>query len=297
MSKTIEIYTDGACSGNPGPGGWAATVQVDDGPIDVLTGGDPHTTNNIMEMKAFLGGIQRAAHMPGASGAKVSIHVDSEYVLKGVRDWLPGWKRRNWRTASGDPVKNREIWEEIDEAYQSLSGQARITLHQVKGHSGNAKNDLVDRHAVEARDLSRKKTAAWFRVDLGKPKEGKILPQVTENAIKAGYKIFENHVRSGIPEHLASVQKRVCDGDETLYFINIDYTDLSRASQGRFKGVSGEVHAQFHTEDDLQGLAVNISFELTSIEDAERHLHEIWSRMGYGAYKRSEAIPDVHSMT
>jgi ribonuclease HI len=128
------IFTDGACLGNPGPGGYAAVVFIN-GTEHIITGGDPATTNNKMEMTAAIKALEA---LP--DGLAAVVHSDSQYVVKGVREWLPGWKRRGWRTAAGEPVKNQSLWEVLDR----LNSDRRITWQWVRGHAGHEQNERVD---------------------------------------------------------------------------------------------------------------------------------------------------------
>jgi ribonuclease HI len=140
-TKIIELFTDGACSGNPGPGGWAAILRSDAHERE-LSGGETHTTNNRMEMTAVIEGL-RAIKAP----AHVLIHTDSKYVMDGARSWLAGWKKRGWKTADKKPVKNEDLWRALDEQ------QARhlsVTWTWVRGHSGHVENERADQLAREA---------------------------------------------------------------------------------------------------------------------------------------------------
>jgi ribonuclease HI len=137
------IWTDGACQGNPGPGGWAALVIAsDDQPPLELSGGAPHTTNNIMEMTAALEGLRS---LP--DGSRVCVVTDSRYLLDGMTSWMAGWKKRGWKTAGGDPVKNRAIWEALD---AEVGRHESVRWHWVRGHVGNALNERADQLAVAA---------------------------------------------------------------------------------------------------------------------------------------------------
>ncbi len=131
------IYTDGACLGNPGPGGYAAVILIN-GEEQIIVGSDPATTNNKMEMTAALKALEA---LP--LGLPAIVHSDSQYVVKGIREWLPGWKKRGWRTAAGEPVKNQPLWETLD----TLNSAQRITWQWVKGHAGHEQNERVDRLA------------------------------------------------------------------------------------------------------------------------------------------------------
>ena len=138
----VLAWTDGACQRNPGPGGWAAVVSWEDGVVEEYSGGLPHTTNNIMEMTAALEGLR--ALPPGSLACIVT---DSRYLHDGMTSWISGWKRRDWKTASGDPVKNKEIWVQLTAA---ASGHERVRWHWVRGHTGHALNERADVLAVAA---------------------------------------------------------------------------------------------------------------------------------------------------
>ena len=130
----IEIYTDGACRGNPGPGGWGALLRAGKHEKE-LWGGESHTTNNRIEMTAVIQAL-KALKKP----SEVVLTTDSQYVRKGITEWIGGWKKRNWMTASRQPVKNVELWKQIDE----LAGLHQIEWKWVKGHSGHTENERVD---------------------------------------------------------------------------------------------------------------------------------------------------------
>jgi ribonuclease HI len=121
------------------------------------------TTNNIMELTAARAALQHVLETvgDGLKGAQITLRLDSEYVLKGMRDWLPGWKRKGWRTGKGQEVKNKDIWIAIDAIARKLDGHAKINFVHVRGHSGDPENDRVDEIAVEARDLSRRGGSDW----------------------------------------------------------------------------------------------------------------------------------------
>lgn len=131
---TIEIFTDGACRGNPGPGGWGALLRAGKHEKE-LWGGESPTTNNRMEMTAVIEAL-KALKGPRT----VVLTTDSQYVRKGITEWIEGWKRRNWQTAAKKPVKNVDLWKEIDR----LAAQHSIEWRWVKGHSGHAENERVD---------------------------------------------------------------------------------------------------------------------------------------------------------
>jgi ribonuclease HI len=130
----VEIFTDGACSGNPGPGGWAALLRFR-GHEKELAGGEPHTTNNRMELMGVISALE-ALKRP----SPVRLVTDSTYVKNGVNQWMPRWKANGWRTADKKPVKNQDLWERLDQAIQGHE----IDWHWVKGHAGHDENERVD---------------------------------------------------------------------------------------------------------------------------------------------------------
>jgi ribonuclease HI len=140
--SVVEIYTDGACRGNPGPGGWAATLQVGEH-LRELSGAEAQTTNNRMELTAVIRALE-ALKRP----VKARVHTDSEYVRRGITEWMASWKRRDWRTADKKPVKNRDLWERLDQ----LAAQHEIEWKWVPGHAGVPGNERVDRLATAAID-------------------------------------------------------------------------------------------------------------------------------------------------
>ena len=134
MTRTIEIYTDGACRGNPGPGGWGALLIAGDR-RKTLHGGERDTTNNRMELTAA---IEALNALRGSQ--QVVLHTDSKYVMDGINDWIANWKKRGWKTASKKPVKNQDLWMALDEATRAHD----IRWVWVKGHDGNPGNELAD---------------------------------------------------------------------------------------------------------------------------------------------------------
>ncbi len=140
--KNIEIYTDGACRGNPGPGGWGAILRYGDTDKH-LKGAVADTTNNRMELTAAIEALS-ALREP----CRVALTTDSEYVRKGITEWLPNWKKRGWKTAAKQPVKNADLWQ----ALEAASARHVVTWHWVKGHSGHPENELADQLANDAID-------------------------------------------------------------------------------------------------------------------------------------------------
>lgn len=141
----VIIYTDGACKGNPGPGGWGALL-IYRGAEKELWGGDPNTTNNRMELMGAIAGLV-ALTRP----CQVKLITDSQYVMKGIQEWLPNWKRRGWKTAAKEPVKNADLWQKLDEE----CNRHQVTWQWVRGHTGDAGNERADQLANRGVDEVR----------------------------------------------------------------------------------------------------------------------------------------------
>lgn len=142
MSNRVEIFTDGACRGNPGPGGWGVLLRFKD-TEKTMKGSEKQTTNNRMELQAAISALESLSRP-----CKIILTTDSRYVMDGVQQWLPNWKKRGWKTASKQPVKNEDLWRQLDD----LTANHEIEWQWVKGHSGHAENELVDQLANEAID-------------------------------------------------------------------------------------------------------------------------------------------------
>ncbi len=140
MNKTVEIYTDGACSGNPGPGGWGAVLRYGEHERE-LSGGEADTTNNRMELMAAIVALEELKRP-----CTIKLTTDSQYVRKGITEWLAGWKKKNWLTASRQPVKNVDLWQRLEQATLGHT----IEWCWVKGHSGHPDNERADDLAREA---------------------------------------------------------------------------------------------------------------------------------------------------
>lgn len=142
MSNHVEIFTDGACRGNPGPGGWGALLRFNDSE-KTLKGAVSETTNNRMELQAAISALESLSRP-----CKIKLTTDSRYVMDGIQQWLPNWKKRGWKTANKKPVKNEDLWRKLDE----LVSAHEIDWHWVKGHSGHRENEMVDQLANDAID-------------------------------------------------------------------------------------------------------------------------------------------------
>jgi ribonuclease HI len=138
--KQVEIFTDGACKGNPGPGGWGAILRMGKHEKE-LSGGEPDTTNNRMEMRAVIEGLN-ALNKP----CQVDLYTDSKYVIDGITKWVHGWKKSGWINASKNPVRNEDLWHALIEAEL----RHKVAWHWVRGHNGHAENERADRLASDA---------------------------------------------------------------------------------------------------------------------------------------------------
>ena len=134
MNKKVDIYTDGACSGNPGPGGWGVLIEIDNENIE-LSGGDRETTNNRMELMAAIKALEEID-----KDYEITLYTDSNYVKDGITSWISNWKKNNWKTANKKDVKNKELWMRLDEAIKDKN----ISWVWVKGHAGNKGNEQAD---------------------------------------------------------------------------------------------------------------------------------------------------------
>ena len=135
----IVIYTDGGCHGNPGPGGWVIVV-IADGVAKQLSGGEKLTTNNRMELCAAIAGLSVVKNTPSFAGRPVTVNIDSQYVKNGITTWIKSWKAKGWKTADKKPVKNQDLWVQLDE----LNAQLTVSWNWVKGHAGIQYNEVCD---------------------------------------------------------------------------------------------------------------------------------------------------------
>jgi len=142
MSQIVEVYTDGACRGNPGPGGWGVLLRFG-GTEKELYGAETETTNNRMELMAAIQALENLKR-----DCKVSLTTDSQYVRKGITEWIANWKKRGWKTASKQPVKNKDLWQRLDKA----ATQHQVEWHWVRGHTGHPENERADQLANKGID-------------------------------------------------------------------------------------------------------------------------------------------------
>lgn len=139
MENDIVIYTDGGCSGNPGPGGWGAVILADGKDLR-LSGGERNTTNNRMELMAAISALSTVANTPDFNNRPVSVYADSQYVKNGITSWITNWKKNGWRTAAKKPVLNQDLWQKLD----ALNSSLNVSWNWVKGHAGIEYNEVCD---------------------------------------------------------------------------------------------------------------------------------------------------------
>jgi ribonuclease HI len=150
----IIVYTDGAATGNPGPGGWGAIVVTDHHHVTELGGGSPHTTNNKMELSAVIAALQHIANQPGS----VAVYTDSTYVIQGITQWVWAWRKRGWKTAQGGDVLNWDLWEQLS-SLVGARGRGSVAWHWVRGHVGTPGNERADGISVA---FARKQSADLY---------------------------------------------------------------------------------------------------------------------------------------
>jgi len=187
MNQKIIIYTDGACSGNPGPGGWAAVVgllQNHRSSVVELSGRELNTTNNRMEMLATIAALDFVRHnLEASEQTTIRVYTDSVYVIKGITQWIFGWKKKGWKNASGEAVTNQDLWEQLDQITQVLQKKMmnKISWEYVRGHVGTPGNERCDELAVaESKNNSVYKysgSAQGYRFDIATPPKTEPLPE------------------------------------------------------------------------------------------------------------------------
>lgn len=175
MGGEITVYTDGAARQNPGPGGWGAIVLTGDEQVIELGAGVAHTTNNKMEMSAAIEALAYLANTPG----KITIYTDSSYLVRGITDWIKGWRRRGWTTADGSPVLNRELWERLSELVAARGRAGGVSWLHVRGHAGVPGNERCDEIATSLADGHRvelyRGPKVAYGIDLERPASAQAL--------------------------------------------------------------------------------------------------------------------------
>ncbi len=227
------IYCDGACSGNPGPGGWGAVLKKAEGTISELGGAAEATTNNRMEITAVTESLRFLSDsLGGHSPVEVKIFTDSRYVIQGITQWVYGWQKKNWMTATGTPVVNRDLWEILLVVWKRIKGQTKVTLDYVPGHSGIAGNERADEIATgfaknQKRNLFHGE-ASDYDIPLELPSADAIAVPKKKNAGKAmGYLSLVDG-KACRHETWAQCEKRVKGKAKALYR---KYTSAEEESQ------------------------------------------------------------------
>ncbi|MEM6424599.1 MAG: ribonuclease HI [Cyanobacteria bacterium P01_D01_bin.128] len=169
LPKIAAVYTDGACSGNPGPGGWGTVFYFADGSIHEIGGGDQQTTNNRMELQAAIAGLELLNQIP--TREPVTLYTDSEYVKKGITQWIKGWKRKQWKTSTGKAVLNQDLWQQLDALNTQAQGHTGypVTWEYVRGHAGvegNERCDQIARGFSSRRPVELKQHQALSKINL-----------------------------------------------------------------------------------------------------------------------------------
>ncbi len=196
--KVKEIYTDGACSGNPGPGGWGTLIEFADGQVQELGGRDTKTTNNRMEMQAAIAALEFLSEADTDSDA-VILHTDSEYLKNGITKWIKGWKRKGWKTSSGKPVLNKDLWQQLDQLAQRLTTeQISVDWRYVRGHAGNPGNERCDEIA-RAYSHAQPITLKQYRKTLSSSKSASV--STSDPEIGSANTSAQNIVTDSDPSH------------------------------------------------------------------------------------------------
>ena len=216
MTETIIINTDGSCAGNPGPGGFAAIIEHPKHGELVITGGDPKTTNNRMELAAIIEALKAVNSVMGGNSARITVRSDSKYVIDAFnKNWIGNWKRNGWRTASKQQVKNIELWEEL---LHEIKGHD-IAWEWVKGHNGDPMNERCDRLAVEQAETAPGESGYWTSAGSA-PQQRKETAGAKPQTATAGTEVPENLL------NLAMESLRDGRKDAAVYFIRQALTEL-----------------------------------------------------------------------
>ncbi len=203
QAKAVVAATDGACSGNPGPGGWGALIRFDDGSIEEWGGHERLTTNNRMELQAALSLLEKLKGLP--RHAQLTIKTDSKYLIDGFDKWMPAWKRKSWKTAGGKPVMNQDLWKALD-----FARLPDVPLVYVKGHSGDPDNDRVDEIAVSfSKGLTIDLQSDSLLRFKGKEKESTDLPSLDLNGLLSRLELADRFAQNGFGLTLAELSELV----------------------------------------------------------------------------------------
>jgi ribonuclease HI len=233
MSKIRDLYTDGACSGNPGPGGWATVAYFNDGSCHELGGRDGATTNNRMEMQAAISALEFFASTNQTQ--QCVLYTDSEYLIKGITQWVKGWKKKGWKTAAGKDVLNKDLWEKLDTIDRLVQAQTKVPVswQHVRGHSGNVGNERCDtiargfssgqppqlrqRSTIESAPVA--KNSSDRLAPIPSPPELQIDPMIDEHIVHADTEHIPREVRVAHLHHLIDTLRIADEIAKSSYLI------------------------------------------------------------------------------
>ena len=229
MTQSITIHTDGSCHGNPGPGGWAAIIEILDWKNTTLRGGAPETTNNRMELTAAIEGLRALAQILGASEDPVVLRSDSKYLCDAFnQDWILNWKCNGWRTAKKGPVKNRDLWEELE----ALTRGKQITWSWVKGHNGDYFNELCDRIANEEAEAARMSKESRPGPEAGTPESNRPEPEASSNGAEAIRILADVFTAAATAEDFEDFRERLIEFEKTIQWSELIHGRPPAGSQG-----------------------------------------------------------------
>ncbi len=233
MSKIRDLYTDGACSGNPGPGGWGTVAYFNDGSCHELGGRDGATTNNRMEMQAAISALEFFASTNQTQ--QCILYTDSEYLIKGITQWVKGWKKKGWKTAAGKDVLNKDLWEKLDIIDRQVQVQTKVPVswQHVRGHSGNVGNERCDtiargfssgqppqlrqRSTIESSPVA--KNSSDRLAPIPSPPELQISPMIEEHIVHADTEHLPREVRVAHLNHLIDTLRIADEIAKSSYLI------------------------------------------------------------------------------
>jgi ribonuclease HI len=310
-AQVKEIYTDGACSGNPGPGGWGTRIEFADGQIHELGGRDGQTTNNRMEMQAAIAALEYLSEADIERGP-VILHTDSEYLKNGVTKWIKGWKRKGWKTSAGKAVLNQDLWEQLDQLTQALAASKfAIDWRYVRGHAGNPGNERCDEIArafcrQSAIALKQYKAAAQKAAQTAAPHNAVNESTKTDSAVVdsmlSASKALRNQVaaqkaaeQSGEKFQTDSLQENFIESTQTLSApVHAAQSTSMTASQ------SNKIYPESqHRDVPLSILETNTantqeSSPIPALESYESHLHEGQQPVMTSASERQDSASEFN---
>ena len=229
MTQNITIHTDGSCQGNPGPGGWAAIIEIPDWMNATLRGGDPQTTNNRMEMTAAIEGLRKLERIAGAPEEPVVLRSDSKYLCDAFNQgWIENWHRNGWRTAKKEPVKNRDLWEELEK----LASGKKIAWTWVKGHSGDHFNELCDRIAKEEAEAARMSRESGPDPEDGTHENSQPDPEASPNGALAMRILADIFTAAAKAEDFEDFRERLGEFEKTIQWSELIHGGSPAGAQG-----------------------------------------------------------------